>query len=317
MEEIRSYLGWTIDFASPYGEPALQHPGSVAWRIFKNPVAMAIGGVAAVLLEFADARIRSGVWDHSIYKIDPIGRSMRTGMAAMIGVYGPRSAARRVIQGITNMHARVAGETPSGEAYHALDPELLAWVSATAGYGFVTAYDRFVARLSEADKARYYREGGAVARLYGVRTQPASSEEFLAMLRAREHRFEPHPIVGEFLAIIQSGRAAPGAPKFLHRSLARGAVSLLPDSVRQTLGLGQAYDLKRRDRLTLSFAGLIAERRIDPKSPPCQASRRLGLPHDFLYRPQAEQQRLLQRLQIAQGDAPDAVAAEIRQGAAE
>ena len=31
-----------------------------------------------LLLEFADARIRSGVWDHSTYKADPIGRSRRT-----------------------------------------------------------------------------------------------------------------------------------------------------------------------------------------------------------------------------------------------
>lgn len=49
----------------------------------KNPIALAVGGVAAVLLEFADARIRSGVWDHSTYKVDPIGRSKRTGVAAM------------------------------------------------------------------------------------------------------------------------------------------------------------------------------------------------------------------------------------------
>ncbi len=309
MEAMTSYLGWTIDFAHPHGEPALLHPGSVAWRIFKNPVAMAIGGVAAVLLEFADPRIRSGVWDHSIYKVDPIGRSMRTGMAAMIGVYGPRSAARRVISGITNMHARVAGETPSGEAYRALDPELLDWVSATAGYGFVTAYDRFIKPLSEDDKARYFREGATVARLYGVKTHPASTTDFMAMLRQLEPRFEPHPIVSEFLAIIQSGKAAPGTPKFLHRALARGAVSLLPVSVRQTLKLGEAFDLKTRDRLALSLAGLIAERRIDPKSPPCQASRRLGLPHDFLYRPQAEQARLLARLQLADD--------EIRRDAAE
>ena len=43
----------------------------------------------------------------------------------MVGVYGPQSAARRVIQGVTNMHARVSGDTPKGEAYKALDPELL------------------------------------------------------------------------------------------------------------------------------------------------------------------------------------------------
>jgi uncharacterized protein (DUF2236 family) len=104
------------------------------WKGYNDPVAMAAGSFAAVLLEFADARIRSGLWDRSIYKQDPIRRSKRTGVAAMVGVYGPKRAAERVIQGVTNMHVRVGGTTPKGEAYHALDVDLLDWVSATAAY---------------------------------------------------------------------------------------------------------------------------------------------------------------------------------------
>ena len=304
MDEMTSYLGWKIEFGQPSGEPAYLHPGSVAWRIHKNPVAMGVGGVAAVLLEFADPRIRSGVWDHSIYKMDPIGRSKRTGVAAMLGVYGPRSAARRVIQGITNMHAQVSGRTPSGEAYRALDPELLAWVGATAAYGFLTAYDRFVAPVSDADKARFYCEGESLMRLYGVQVVPKSSGEFLAMMQSLEHRFEPHPIVEEFLGIIQSGKAAPNVPGFLHRALARGAVSILPPVVRQKLALGKAFDITVFDRLALKAAGFLAERKMDPKSAPCQASLRLGLPVDFLYRRPAEQRRLLAQLALAGEQTP-------------
>jgi uncharacterized protein (DUF2236 family) len=304
MDEMTSYLGWKIEFGQPAGEPAYLHPGSVAWRIHKNPVAMGVGGVAAVLLEFADPRIRSGVWDHSIYKMDPIGRSKRTGVAAMLGVYGPRSAARRVIQGITNMHAQVSGRTPGGEAYRALDPELLAWVGATAAYGFLTAYDRFVAPVSDADKARFYCEGEALIRLYGVQDVPKSSGEFLAMMQSLAHRFEPHPIVEEFLGIIQSGKAAPNVPRFLHRALARGAVSILPPVVRQKLALGKAFDLTLFDRLALRAAGMLAERKMDPKSAPCQASLRLGLPVDFLYRRPAEQRRLLAQLALAGEQTP-------------
>ena len=44
MGEGLTYLGWRIDFSRPYGEAALVHPGSVQWRVYKNPVAMAIGG---------------------------------------------------------------------------------------------------------------------------------------------------------------------------------------------------------------------------------------------------------------------------------
>ncbi len=288
-----SYLGWKIDYANPPGEPAYLEPGSLHWRVYKNPIALAVGGVAAVLLEFADARIRSGVWDHSTYKADPIGRSKRTGIAAMVGVYGPRAAASRVIQGVTNMHARVSGDTPNGEAYRALDPELLDWVSATAAYGFLNAYDRFVSPLSEAEKTRFYGEAHPIARLYGVRYSPSSQADFMAMMEKLAPRFEPHPIVEEFLAIIQSGRAAPGAPKVLHRALARASVSLLPPTARRKLALGREYDLGLAEGLALKAAGKLADRVAIRGSPPCQASLRLGLPYDFLYRGEDERRRLL------------------------
>ena len=293
MTEMTSYLGWKIDYGQPVGEPAYLDPGSVHWRVYKNPIALAIGGVAAVLLEFADARIRAGVWDHSTFKVDPIGRSKRTGVAAMVGVYGPQSAARRVIQGVTNMHSRVAGTTPSGEAYKALDVELLDWVSATAGYGFLNAYDRFVSPLSEAEKTRFYEEAGSIARLYGVQYSPKSTADFMDMMGKLAPRFEPHPIVTEFLAIIQSGQAAPGTPKFLHRAVGRASVSLLPPIVRRKLALGSEYDLTAGDRFALKAAGKLADRIPIPNSAPCEASKRLGLPGNFLYLSRGTQARLL------------------------
>lgn len=293
MSGQETYLGWKVDYSTPKGERALQHPSSMQWRIFKNEVALGIGGVAAVLMEFADARIRSGVWDHSTYKADPIGRSRRTGIAAMVGCYGPESAARRVIQGVTNMHARVQGQTPRGEAYKALDTELLDWVAATAAFGFLNAYDRFVSPLSETEKSRYYRDGATVGRLYGAQTLPASSEEFLQLMQRHVDRFEPHPIVREFLDIIQSGKAAPNVPRFLHRALARASVSILPGIIREKLELGREFDLTTADWLALKVAGRLAERRVNPNGPGAQASERLGLPRDFLWRSQAEQARLL------------------------
>lgn len=299
--EPQAYLGWKIDFETPAGERSLQHPSSLQWRIFKNQVALGIGGVAAVLMEFADARIRSGVWDHSTYKADPIGRSKRTGIAAMVGCYGPESAARRVIQGVTNMHARVQGQTPKGEAYKALDPELLDWVAATAAFGFLNAYDRFVSPLSDAEKDRFYRDGAVVARLYGAHNTPKTQGEFLAMMERLAPRFEPHPINTEFLDIIQSGKAAPNVPRFLHRALARASVSILPPLVREKLALGREYDLTTADWLALKLVARLAERRVDPKSPGCQAAVRLGLPRDFLYRSPSEQARLLREAGLADG----------------
>ncbi|MHA4837440.1 oxygenase MpaB family protein [Sphingopyxis sp. MSC1_008] len=287
------YLGTAIDFAEPLGEPALLAPDSVQWRIYKNPIALGIGGIAAVLLEFAEPRIRSGVWDHSTYKADPIGRSRRTGLVAMLACYGPASTARQVIGQVNRMHGKVKGETPAGDAYRAMDPVLLDWVAATASYGFLMAYDSFVHRLSDVDKDRFMVDGDAIGREFGARHTPPTIDAFMAMMVELEPRFEPHPIIFEFLDIIQSGQAAPGVPLFLHRAIARASVSLLPGHIRRKLELGPRYDLTRLDRTALRIAGRLADRHVDRAAPHCQASVRLGLPYDFLFKSPAEQRRLL------------------------
>lgn len=290
-----NYLGTIIDFASPAGEPALLAPDSVQWRVYKNPIALGIGGIAAVLLEFAEPRIRSGVWDHSTYKADPIGRSRRTGLVAMLACYGPASVAKEVIGKVNRMHGTVKGETPAGEKYRAMDPVLLDWVAATASYGFLMAYDRFVHPLSDADKDRFMQDGDVIGREFGARHTPASIDGFMDMMAKLEPKFEPHPILFEFLDIIQSGRAAPGTPRFLHRAIARASMSLLPDHIRRRLDLGPQFDLTRTDRLMLRAAGKLADRFGSRNSAPCRASVRLGLPADFLYRSQAKQTSLLQK----------------------
>lgn len=293
------YLGTAIDFAAPVGEPALLAPDSVQWRIYKNPIALGIGGIAAVLLEFAEPRIRSGVWDHSTYKADPIGRSRRTGLVAMLACYGPASTAKQVIGQVNRMHGKVKGETPAGDAYRAMDPALLDWVAATASYGFLMAYDRFVHRLGDADKDRFMADGDAIGREFGARRTPPTVAAFMAMMDGFEPRFEPHPVIFEFLDIIQSGKAAPGVPRFLHRAIARASVSLLPGHIRRRLDLGSRFDLTRLDRTALRIAGRLADRHVDRAAPHCKASVRLGLPHDFLFRSPAEQRRLLAGLAIA------------------
>ncbi len=290
---MASYLGWPIDYTRPLGEPAFAAPDSISWQVFKNPVALAVGGVCAVLLEFADARIRSGVWDHSTFKTDPVGRSKRTGIAAMVGVFGPQSAARRVIQGVTNMHTRVEGQTPRGQPYRALDPELLNWVSATASYGFLMAYHRFVRPLNDADMSRFFAEGQPVARLYGVTTPLGSLADFELMLARLSPGFESHPIITEFLDIMMSGRAAPGLPAILQRPLVQAAVDLLPAEVCNQLELKSPYTLKPTGRAFVKAAGQLADRLPDLSSPAAGAAQRLGLPADFVWKPPVERERLL------------------------
>jgi len=55
------------DFLRPSGEAALVSPDSVSWRVFKNPLSLFIGGVAAVIMELAEPRVRTGVWEHTTF----------------------------------------------------------------------------------------------------------------------------------------------------------------------------------------------------------------------------------------------------------
>ena len=80
-----------VDFANPLGEPALTLPDSVSWQVFKNPVALFIGGMTAAILELAEPRVRTGVWEHSSFRDHPMARLQRTGLATMMTVYGPCS----------------------------------------------------------------------------------------------------------------------------------------------------------------------------------------------------------------------------------
>lgn len=62
---LQPQSGRAVDFSRPIGETALLAPDSVSWRIFKNPIALVVGGIAAVILELAEPAVRTGVWEHS------------------------------------------------------------------------------------------------------------------------------------------------------------------------------------------------------------------------------------------------------------
>jgi uncharacterized protein (DUF2236 family) len=273
-----------VDFATPEGEPALIPPNSVSWRIFKNPISLFIGGVAAVLLELAEPRVRTGVWEHSSFRSDPVQRLRRTGLAAMTSVYGPRSVAEAMIERVRRVHERVIGITPAGEPYRANDVELLSWVHATAGFGFSRAYSRFVRPLSETDRARLFRESAPSSQLYGALTAPASVAERHALFAAMAPRLERSSIIFEFLDIMQDAPVFPAPLAPLQRVLLRAAVEVLPGWARERLDLGAAHGLRPWEAPFVRRAGKVADRVMVRSSPAVQSCLRLGLPADYLYR---------------------------------
>jgi uncharacterized protein (DUF2236 family) len=275
--------GMDYDFSRPMGEASLIPPDSVTWRIFKNPISLYIGGVAAVILELAEPSVCAGVWEHSTFRRDPLTRLRRTGFAALVTVYGARSVAEQMIRGVVKAHDRVNGTTAQGGPYRANDPRLLDWVQATASYGFIEAYSRFVSPLHDRDKSQAFREGATAARLYGAVNAPTSLDEWHRQLDATRAMLHPTPVIFEFLELMATIELLPRGLRSVQRLLLRAAVDLVPIELQTDLGLRQ-WELSGAARWALRTAGRAADRIHLHDSPPAIATRRLGLPSDHLYR---------------------------------
>jgi uncharacterized protein (DUF2236 family) len=272
-----------IDFSQPRGEAALIGPDSVSWRVFKNPVALWTGGIAAVILELAEPSIRAAIWEQSSFRQDPLGRLRRTGMAAMLTVYGPNSVSGAMIAGVVRMHGRISGENAAGRRYSANDSDLLKWVQATAAFGFGEAYHRYVRPLTPGQLDRFYLEGVPVSQKYGVVGAPRSRPEIEQLFRAMLARLEPSEGVFEFLRIMNESAAFPAVLRPLQRLLVRAAVDLVPEPIRARLGLTASCGLSIWQRPVAKLAGGLVDKIILPQSPAVQACLRLGYPVARLY----------------------------------
>jgi len=261
--------------------PRLCRPDSVSWRVFKNLLSLFIGGVAAVILELAEPRVRTGVWEHSTFRTDPIRRPRRTGLAAIVTIYGARGKAEAMIARIRRMHDRVAGLTPAGEVYRASDPELLDWVQAAAAHGFLQAYHTYVRPLSDLQRDRYYAERTLAASLYGARA-PTSGAAFKMQFEAMSNRLERSDILFEFLAIMRSAPILPLPLRPVQPLLIRAAVDLTPHWLQAIVGLTD-HSLNAWEAGVVRQIGLFADRLVLETNPAVQACRRMRLPANYLY----------------------------------
>jgi uncharacterized protein (DUF2236 family) len=271
----------SADFLQPGGEAALVSPDSVSWRVFKNPVSLFLGGVAAVIMELAEPRVRTGIWEHTTFRIDPIRRLRRTGLAAMVTIYGARSTAEPMIAHVRRMHDRVAGLTPAGIAYRANDPELLNWVQSTAAYGFLQAYHEYVRPLSDVERDRYYAEGILAASLYGA-SAPTSEAALKMRFEAMANQLERSDILFEFLAILRSAPILPLPLRPVQPLLLRAAVNLTPRWVRTIVGLTD-HSLNVWEAEVVRQIGAFADRLVLESNPAVQACRRMRLSANYLY----------------------------------
>lgn len=273
-----------VDYLNPAGAPALYAADSIAWRVYRNPLTVMIGGVCAATLEMAEPRVRTGVWEHSIFPTNPLARVRRTSVAAMATIYAPAETSTRLIRSVTRMHSRVEGKTPEGVAFKALDEELLNWVHATVDFGFMEAYAAYGGGLSDAEKSAFYAESRVSARHFGAISKPASLEEQRRLFAEVVPTLEAHPILFEYLKITQNVGKLPPGLRWFQRLVVKAGVDLMPAEVHARLGLGPEWRMRPLERTFLKALGAVFSRVPISGSPPVQASLRLGLAKNHLYR---------------------------------
>ena len=101
----------------------------------------------------------------------------------MVTVYGARSIAEAMIARVSQMHERILGTTPSGEAYSASDPDLLKLGTCHRSFWISTGLSQLRASVVPGRARSLLCGGSPGGRLYGVTRTAASEAEVEALFK--------------------------------------------------------------------------------------------------------------------------------------
>lgn len=267
-----------IDYDHPPGDPGLFGPDSATWRIHGDFPGMMAGGIAALMLQTLHPLALAGVWDHSNFRADLLGRLRRTTAFVAGTSYAPRAEAERLIARVRAIHAQVRGTAEDGRPYAADDPDLLTWVHVTEVSSFLRGYLRYAhTALPRREQDRYYAETRRLAESLGARRVPASVAEVEAYFESVQPLLEFGARSREVLRVldgVQLPIPVSGASK--HLFLGAGA-ALLPDWAQARMARGRALRLRDEAaaRSLQALAPLFRAALNDGVS--ARAARRLGL----------------------------------------
>jgi uncharacterized protein (DUF2236 family) len=267
-----------IDFTQPPGDPGLFGPDSVCWRVHGDFSSMLIGGISALLLQALHPLALAGVWDHSNFRDDLLGRLRRTGQFISGTTFASRADAERLIERVKTIHLGVTGTAPDGRPYAASDPELLTWVHVAEVSSFLQAHLRYRnPQLCGAEQDRYYAEVALIAERLGARQVPRSRAEVAAYLAAMRPQLLCDARSREILRILRAAPAPSQAAAMAGKLFFQAGFDLLPDWAQGLLD--RPLSPARRHLVRQGVEGLAPLLRWAVRSGAVHRSRqRLGLP---------------------------------------
>lgn len=162
-------------YETPAHDPGLFGADTVTWRIHADFPGMMSGGICALMLQTLHPRALAGVWDHSNFRQDLLGRLRRTTQFVAVTSFAPTDVAQQAIARVRTIHQHVTGTLEDGTPYRADDPALLTWVHVTEMWSFLRGYEHYrCLRVPDALADRYFDETRRVAEALGARGVPAS-----------------------------------------------------------------------------------------------------------------------------------------------
>ncbi|MFC0267172.1 oxygenase MpaB family protein [Kushneria aurantia] len=148
---------------------------------------MMCGGISALLLQMLHPLALAGIWDHSGFRRDMIGRLRRTSDFIATTSFGTFEQAEQAIDRVRRVHAQVRGHAADGRPYAAADPDLLVWVHVAEMSRFMAGQLRYRnSGLSRAEQDRYFFETACIAEALGARNVPdsrAAVDDYLHHMR--------------------------------------------------------------------------------------------------------------------------------------
>ena len=241
-----------LDLENPKGDPGLFGPQSVCWQVHGDFSSMLIGGISALMLQMLHPLALAGVWDHSNFRVDMLGRLRRTGQFISGTTFGSTKDAEWLIERVKKIHGQVNGVAQDGRPYSANDPALLTWVHVAEVSSFLAAHLRYRnPHLSLADQDRYYREIALVAERLGARDVPKSRQQIAAYLEAIRPQLACDDRSREVVRLLLNAPAPSRLAKPMGNLMMRAGIDLLPRWAGAMLGLTQGRLHRRLIRASI------------------------------------------------------------------
>ena len=277
--------GGHVDYDHPHGDPGLFGPDSATWRVHADFPGMLAGGLAALMLQTLHPLALAGVWDHSNFREDLIGRLRRTTSFVSGTTYAPRDQAMALIERVKTIHAQVRGVAEDGHPYSADDPHLLTWVHVTEAYSFLQGYRRYSHTALPAGAAdRYYDEAKRVAEALGARDVPASEAQIHVYFRQVRPDLRFSERSREVLDVLSRVRLPVPIAGLSRDVFLQAGAALLPPWAEALLGRSalQRAQARLAARALWSVSPIFRAALHDGIA--SRACARMGLPADMLQR---------------------------------